>query len=79
MNKSIARKRFPADPAIVSYLTDSETDFVVEAYTVYEAYGLEITTVQLGNGHKIVYEAVGGIGTASYYNARGHCYMTVEE
>jgi len=79
MSKSIARKRFPADPAIVSYLTDSETDFVVAAYTVYEAYGLEVTTVQLGNGHKIVYESVGGIGTAFYYNASGHCYLTVEE
>jgi hypothetical protein len=79
MNASIARKTRPADPAIVSYLIDSETDVVVSATTRYEAYGLEVTTVQLDNGHKIVYEAVGGIGTAFYYNARGHCYMTVEE
>lgn len=75
--KPTARKRFPADPAIVSYLTDSETDFVVAAYTVYEAYGLEITTVLLSNGTRIVYNDFGGLGEAYYYDAKGRLTVSV--
>jgi len=77
--KPIARKLRPADPAIVSYLIDAEFDVVVSATTRSEAYGLEITTVMLDNGNKIVYNDFGGIGEAFYYDARGRCYLTVEE
>ena len=83
MNTSIARKTRPADPAIVSYLIDAEFDVVIEATTSdrldHEPYGLEITTVRLDNGNKIVYQAIDGVGEAFYYDASGHCYLTVEE
>ena len=29
------------------------------------------------NGEKIVYNDFGGLGEAYYYNAKGHCYMSV--
>ena len=79
MQTSIARKTRPADPAIVSYLIDEEFDVVIEATTRYESYGLEITTVILDNGNKIVYQAIDGVGEAFYYDARGRCYLTIEE
>lgn len=79
MQSSIARKRRLADPAIVSYLIDEEFDVVVEATTRSESYGLEITEILLDNGNRIVYQAIDGIGEAFYYDAKGHCYMTIEE
>ena len=79
MNNSIARKRSPADPAIVSYLIDSETDVVANSHVVYEAYGWMITTVELVDGAKIVYNHGEAGGIAYYYNTKGHCYLTVED
>ena len=91
MQSSIARKRRLADPEIVSYLIDEEFDVVVEATTRSESYaglcagsfacqcGLEITEILLDNGNRIVYQAIDGIGEAFYYDARGRCYLTIEE
>lgn len=76
---SIARKRTPADPAIVEYLIDRQTDVVADAYVVYEAYGLMITTVELVGGCKIVYEHFDEGGIAYYYNAQGRLSITIED
>jgi len=78
MNASIARKTRLADQAMVDYLTDVEFDVVVSATTRSEAYGLEITTIQLESGNKIVHHDFGGAGETFYYDAKGRCYMTIE-
>ena len=75
--KPIARKRRPADPAIVKYLINAEYDVVVDATVVSESYGLEITTVQLADGTRIVYNDFGGLGEAYYYDAKGRLTMSV--
>jgi hypothetical protein len=76
--KPTARKTRPADQTMVDYLHDSETDVVVSATTRSEAYGLEITTILLESGNKIVHHDFGGIGETFFYDHRGRCYMTVE-
>jgi hypothetical protein len=78
--KPIALKRKAARPHILGYLlpvVPEEGEEMVEAYMVSHSYGLEITTILLANGEKIVYNDFGGLGEAYYYNAKGHCYMSV--
>lgn len=63
---------------LIDYILSPE-DELVEAYMVNHGGGLQVNTFKLANGHTIYYNDFGGIGEIRYCNARGHCYMTVEE
>ncbi len=74
--KTIAR--YVVRQEMIDYLL-GEGDELDHAYMVNHGYGLQVNTLVMTDGSKIIYNDFGGIGEIRYYNAKGHCYMTVEE